>query len=466
MAPLSRPAAPGLAGLPHGELARKVVHMAVGLVAFAVVFLGPALSAIAALGALLMNLFVLPRLGGKALWRAEESARGMSIGIVLYPLSVLLLILAFWNRLEVAAAIWGILAFGDGMASVVGMAYGRRPLAWNPRKTWAGTIAFAAFGSLGAAVLLWWTVVHPFGDGGRPIDLGLVVIVAALTATFAAFLESLPQGLDDNIGVPLVSGLVLLGLLDSEGMTLDWAAIGSRAAIGVAINLLLALLALRARSVDRSGAIAGLLVGTAIFAALGWRGYLLLLVFFVFGTLATKLGYRRKATSGLAQERGGRRSARHALANTGVATAAAIFALITPHRELYLLAFAGAFATALADTLGSEIGQLWGRRTFLVTSLKPVPRGTDGAISLEGTLAGVLGAALVAGLGHLAGFYPAWGIAVVTVAAILGSLLESVALASLEKRGLLDNEAVNFLNTLIGALLAAALAVLVRGALA
>lgn len=453
---------PGLLGLPRGELARKIVHMGVGLIAFAVVFLGPLLSAGAAVTALLMNLFVLPRIGGKALWRAEESARGRSIGIVLYPLTVLLLILAFWSRLEVAAAIWGILAFGDGMASVVGMAYGRRALAWNPRKTWAGTIAFAVFGTLGAATLLWWTVVHPLGAGGRSIDLGFVILVAAITAIFAAFLESLPQGLDDNIGVPLVSGLVLFGLLESEGLVLDWTALMPQVAIGVGINLIFAVLAHRARSVDGSGAIAGFLVGSAIYAAIGWRGYLLLLAFFVFGTLATKLGYRRKAKSGLAQEKGGRRSARHALANAGVATFAAIFAFTTPHRELYLLAFAGAFATALADTLGSEIGQLWGRRTFLVTSLKPVSRGTEGAISLEGTLAGVIGAVVIASLGFVAGFYPLWGIGVVTLAAVLGSLLESVVGATLERRALLDNEAVNFLNTLIGALLAALLASLVR----
>lgn len=457
---MSRATPPGLRGLPPGELARKVVHMGVGLIAFAVVFLGPVWSAVAAASALAMNLFVLPRVGGKALWRAEESARGRSVGIILYPLTVLLLILAFWTRLEVAAGIWGILAFGDGMASVIGMAYGRRPLAWNPKKTWAGTIAFAVFGTLGAATLLWWTVVHPLGDGGRAIDLGFVILIAAITAVFAAFLESLPQGLDDNIGVPLVSGLVLFGLVESEGFVPDLAILLPRLGIGALINLAFAGLAYRARSVDRSGAVAGFLVGTAIFTALGWRGYLLLLAFFVFGTLATKLGYRRKAKSGLAQEKGGRRSARHALANAGVATCAAIFALTTPHRELYLLAFAGAFATALADTLGSEIGQLWGRRTFLVTSLKPVPRGTEGAISVEGTLAGVAGAAAIASFGFLAGFYPAWGVAVVTLAAVLGSLLESVVGATLERRALLDNEAVNFLNTLIGALLAVLFATL------
>src|SRR6185503_7894139 len=100
----------------------------------------------------------------------------------------------------------------------------------------------------------------------------------------------------------------------------------------------------------------------------------LLLAFFVIGSAATKLGYRRKEAARLAQENKGRRGARHALANAGVATAA-------------------------ADTSSSEIGQLLGRRTYLPTNFKPVPRGTEGAVSLEGTLAGILASLVIASLG-------------------------------------------------------------------
>lgn len=450
--------------LPARELARKVVHMGVGLVAFAVVFLGPLWSAVCAAGAVLVNVFVLPRLGGRRLWRAHEAERGQSLGIVLYPLAVLMLILVFWRHLEVAAGVWGILAFGDGMASVMGMGFGRRALPWNPAKSWVGMAAYWFFGTLGAATLVWWTVRNPLGETGREIDLGFVLAAAAITALVAALIESLPLGLDDNIRVPLIAGLVLFGLLSSEGRWagLDFEAIGTGAAIGAAINLVLALVAYRARSVSVSGALAGFVIGTTIYACLGWPGFALLMTFFVLGTAATKLGYERKAKAKLAQEGGGRRTVKHALANTGVAGAAAVFAWITPDGELYRLAFAGAFATALSDTLGSEIGQLWGRRTFLVTTLKPVPRGTEGAVSLEGTLAGVLGSLLVAALGFAGGFYPAWGIAAVVVAAFVGTTLESVIGATIERRGLLDNEAVNFLNTLIGALAAASIGLLIR----
>ncbi len=443
--------------LPRGELARKLVHMGVGLIAFSLRFLGPLWAAVLAAGALAFNLFLLPRLGGKKLWREHEREAGSSIGILLYPFTVLLLILVFWQRLEVAAAAWGILAFGDGMASVAGMALGREKLPWNPRKSWMGTLAYVVCGTLAAAVLLVWTAP----EQGRAYGWGFALAAALATAVLAAALESLPQGLDDNLGVPLLSGLFLLGLVLTQG---HWGAylaapgLGLRLLLAAVVNAALAGAAYALRTVNRSGVIAGFLVGFVIYAFLDWQGYLLLMAFFVIGSAATKLGYRKKEAAKLAQEDKGRRGARHALANAGVATACAVFAAMTDYPVLFALAFAGAFATAAADTASSEIGQLLGRRTYLVTTFRPVPRGTEGAVSLEGTLAGIFASLLIAALGAALGLFSWKGVPVVVFAAFVGTTFESIVGAALERRQLLDNEALNFLNTLVGALVAAAFA--------
>lgn len=444
---------PAPRGLTRREIARKLVHMGVGLIAFLVVFLGPAYSALAAIAALLSNLYLLPRLGGKYLWRGHEEERGLSLGIVLYPFSVLLLVLIFWNHLEVAAAVWGILAFGDGMASLAGRGLPGRPLPFNPRKSWTGTLAYFVFGTLGAAVLL----AHTLTYQGEPPRWLFWIAAGAAAAALAAAVEALPLGVDDNLSVPLLAAPFLYCLLQTESFWRspavgEWLA-ALPAAFGV--NLVFAVLAYLARSVDLSGVVAGTLLGTLIFASAGFEGWLLLLAFFVLGTAATKLGYQRKAAARLAQEKGGRRGARHAIANSGVAAACAFFAVATPHPQLFLAALAGAFATAAGDTMSSEIGQLWGRRTFLITTLRPVPRGTDGAVSVEGTLAGILASAAVAFLGAGLGLYPPAVALLVTAAAFLGTTLESLIGATLEQRGYFDNEAVNFLNTLCGALLAA-----------
>lgn len=451
-------AAPGLSGR---EIARKIVHMGVGGIAFAVVYIGPFYAMLCALAALLSNLFVLPRLGGKLLWRGDEVRQGISIGIVLYPFSVLLLILHYWNHIEVAVAIWGILAFGDGMASVVGRGLGGPRLPWNPRKTLSGSLAYFLFGGLGAAILL----VHTLGEQGEPVVGSWLLGVSLATALLGAAIESLPLGIDDNLSVPLLCAPVMYGLLQSQVFFAGDGLVSFfyTAALGFLINLVFAQLAYRLRSVDKSGAVVGTLLGTLIFASLGFSGWLLLLAFFVLGTGATKIGYARKAAAGLAQQKGGRRSARHAIANSGVAAVCAFFAASTPDTLLYLAAFAGAFATAAGDTMSSEIGQLWGRRTFLITTLKPVPRGTDGAISLEGTLAGLGASAAVAFLGAGLSFYSFPVAILITLAAFLGTMLESLVGATLEQRGWLDNEAVNFLNTLCGALLAAGFVALYLG---
>lgn len=441
-------------GLSTAQCLRKMIHMAVGLGAFALPVVGPLASALALLAAVLVNLFVLPRFGGRWLWRADEKACGISVGMVFYPLTVLCLVVVFRQRLEVAAVAWAILALGDGMATVVGETFGRRRLPWNVHKTWAGSVAFWLFGTLGASLTLGWVISYQ----GRQMSWAFLVAVAGLAALFAAFLESQPQKIDDNLSVPMLSGLVLLGLLQGEDAwsNAEPRQLAASVALAVAVNAALAFVGLRLAAIDRTGALAGLVVGTAIFSSLGWRAFLVLFSFVALGTAATRLGFRRKVEAMLAQEHGGRRGARHALANTLVAAWAAVFAATTPHGYLYLPAFVAAFATATGDTLSSEIGQLWGRRAFLITTFEEVPRGTNGAISVVGTLAGLGGSTGIAVLGYVLGFYPAKGIAVVTVAAFVGTTLDSLLGATLERRGWLDNQGVNFLNTLGGALTAAA----------
>ncbi len=236
-------------GLSGAELLRKLIHMAVGLGAFLVVLLGPLYSAALAFSLLLFNLFVLPRFGGRRLWRQRDSQRGIAVGIVLYPLVLLILILVFWHHLEVAAAAWAILAFGDGMAAIAGCVWRPgTPLPWNPAKSWPGLIAFWIFGTLGAAAALWWTRWHL----GTPVEPSFLIVASSLTALVAGWIESQPLKLDDNLTVPLLSAGLLAGLLQSEAY---WLAAGPRgllaaAGTGIAIVLVLAVLAYLARCYD------------------------------------------------------------------------------------------------------------------------------------------------------------------------------------------------------------------------
>ena len=432
------------------ELKRKLLHIAVGGFAFLLRDLHWREAALLAIAAFGFNWQVLPRLGGRGMWREPEHGAGYPLGILLYPLSVLGLVLVFRDDLWMAAAIWGVLALGDGMASILGQALGGPRLPWNPRKGWVGFSAFVVFATIGAGLLAAWTLRLPLGAWASPKVLAMV----APLAVACALVESMSTALDDNLTVP-VAGACLLPLLAmaEPGLLLSDPGFGPRLAVGLGINAAIAALAWKARFIDGPGAVSAIVIGTLITAALGLAGLAVMVAFFVVGSVATRLGYRVKAARGIAQEKGGARGWRSAWANGGVAAVLALMAGFTDDeaRALFVLAYAAAVATAAADTCSSEIGKAYGRRTFLITTFRPAPPGTEGAISLEGTAAGLAAAAIVAGVGAATGLYALpWALAI-AAGGLLGSLAESVIGTVAESRGWLDNDLLNALNTAIGA---------------
>jgi uncharacterized protein (TIGR00297 family) len=117
------------------------------------------------------------------------------------------------------------------------------------------------------------------------------------------------------------------------------------------------------------------------------------------------------------------------------------------------------FSTKLSDTCASEVGKAYGKSTFLITTLQPVPRGTEGAVSLEGTLAGAIASVAIALVGWGVGLIELLGVLWCVLAAFIATNLESVIGATLQsKYAWLTNELVNILNTLIGAIAAIFLA--------
>jgi uncharacterized protein (TIGR00297 family) len=126
--------------------------------------------------------------------------------------------------------------------------------------------------------------------------------------------------------------------------------------------------------------------------------------------------------------------------------------------SLFVLGFVASLATKLADTFASEIGKAYGKTCFLITTLERVEPGTEGAVSLEGTLASVVGGFALSLYGYLVGLLASpESVAVSTFAAFVATNVESVLGATLqEKEGLewISNEVINFFNTLIGAVIA------------
>jgi uncharacterized protein (TIGR00297 family) len=226
-------------------------------------------------------------------------------------------------------------------------------------------------------------------------------------------------------------------------MSISWGAVLTSFVVSGAF----ALLARQLRGVTRSGGLAGAGICFVLYASAGARAFLILVLLFSLTWMATRAGYRRKQSLGTAENREGRRASQ-VLANLGAAAVCAIFFRLSGDSRL-LLAFVSALSEAGADTVSSEIGQSRSQTAIMITSWKSVPSGTDGGVSLWGTLAGVLAAALIAVCASAVVLTPWHLIYVPVVAAVGGMIADSFLGAMLEQRGWLNNDAVNFLSTCV-----------------
>ena len=230
-------------------------------------------------------------------------------------------------------------------------------------------------------------------------------------------------------------------------------------AVALLLNALLIALAQRLPLLTRAGWVHAGILGTLLWGSLGARGWLAVVAYLALGSLVTRLGFATKQAGGLAEGRGGRRGPENVWGSALVGTVLALVACRAPLERVpwLLAAFAASFAAKLGDTFGSEVGKRWGRRAVLITTLRPVPPGTEGAISLEGTLASLLGSGLMALVMLLLGLIQGpWRWLAVTAIGLAATLIESLIGATLQRRwpAAFTNERVNALQTLLAALLA------------
>jgi uncharacterized protein (TIGR00297 family) len=210
-------------------------------------------------------------------------------------------------------------------------------------------------------------------------------------------------------------------------------------------------------------ALTGGICALLVFAGAGFTGVLMMTAFFVAGTAATSWRLKDKQKLKTADRDHAGRKASQVLANVGVAAAAGALALSLPppqYAPLWALAIAACFSSATADTMASELGTVYGRHYYNIMTGKPDQRGLDGVVSLEGTLIGILGSLMIA-LIYASGFGWSWEVAILVLAGTAGNLADSILGAVLERKGLLKNDAVNFLSTLVAVAVALFLKVLI-----
>lgn len=228
--------------------------------------------------------------------------------------------------------------------------------------------------------------------------------------------------------------------------------------LGVIINSLLMIIAFISpkKLLTVAGYFHAWLLGVLVWGTLQWQGYAVVMVYFLVGSAVTRIGMAQKEAAGIAEKRSGMRGPENVWGSALIATLCALGTLLVnaPWQELLILGYVASFSTKLSDTTASEVGKAYGKRTFLITTLKPVPPGTEGAVSLEGTLAGLVASGFIALLAWGIGLISLIGVIWCIVAAFVATNLESLIGATLQdKWQWMTNEVVNIINTLIGAII-------------
>ncbi len=361
--------------------------------------------------------------------RAAPRFGGRLFGASAFPAALSLLLYFFPGKPETVATAWIVAVAGEAGGLLV-------------RRFRPGVVPFAAAHALMAGAAL---AAAALLSAGRDLFVFPAWSALLLPVAAAAVTRSLPLRID--LRLPSLLAVGLLAGLSSGGEPPGAAWIAMRAVWALPAIAVAALAGVRTGAFDRRGALAGSFFSLSVLTAFGPGGALILLLFVAAGSAPPRL-FRRAARA--------KRTGRHAAANLALpAFAGAVY--LQSLEPLAVAAFCGAVAAMLADTISGEVGIPFGGTPRLILTGRAVPPGTDGAVSLAGSAAGVVGALAVGVAAWGGGLIGAGGVVAVTVAGMAGSVADSMLGASLERAGILGNGDVNYLGALAGALTAAAM---------
>jgi uncharacterized protein (TIGR00297 family) len=449
-----------------GEGSRKLIHIGVSnsWIIIMIFFDNVWLACIPPVIFILLNYISYKKDLIKSMERSEKD----SLGTVYYPISLLIMVLVtFWLHMTYLGAIGIlILGYGDGLAGIIGKKYGKRKL--YLKKTFEGTTAMFVASLIVALVVL--SIFTP----------SIAIAGSLLIATAATAIELYTPRDLDNLSVPIGSAATYYGLI----------IIGSSAVttllIALALNLVIALVAYKRKSLDLSGVITALIVGILIYMFAGATIWLILMLFFISSSFITHLknSHKAKLSSEYIKSK---RNYKQVLASGLMPTIFSIIYYFTRF-DVILLAAVSTIAISCADTWASELGILNKGKTVLITTFKPVKKGESGGVSLYGTTMSAVGSLLIAATfiiskllcSNISTTSAIFILVSVTMIGLAGSIIDSLLGASLQAKhldsrtnlvtesrksngkinqkisglGFMTNEMVNFTSSIIGGVVA------------
>lgn len=361
----------------------------------------------------------------KGFFSAIEREKENTLGTVWYAVSLFLLCLVGYSLNMPWIAACGMLGmgYGDGLGALVGKHWGKLHFPnIHSSKSLEGTFTVMLFSGLTV-----WFVCEIYVPNLTP-NFALHAALACSVPAAAIELFT-PCGID-NLTLPLGISLIVFLLAQYP---LIWPTL-----ICLSIELLILILAYYAQAITLWAFQIAALLGILLFIFSGWLGFAALILFFLLGSMVSRVGKVRKADAYALHEHQGPRSVAQVVANGLPALIFATFYYITNFDSFLLVVFV-CLAAATSDTFSSEIGMLSKKEPVSILTLKPIQRGISGGITLLGLLGGTLGAFIIS----LFAFpnFGIKGVLVVTVAGVASSIVDSILGAAFQAKYQLQNEA-------------------------
>jgi len=354
----------------------------------------------------------------KGIFSAIERDEDNTLGTVWYAISLFLLCLVGYSLDMPWIAACGMLAmgYGDGLGALVGKHWGKlRFSSTRPQKSLEGMLIVMLFSGLAVGIVCAIYVPN--------LTPHFALRAALACAVPAGVIELFtPRGID-NLTLPLSVSLIVFLLARYPSLWSVFACLG--------IELLILIMAYYLRAITSGALLVAALLGVTLFIFGGWISFAMLVFFFLLGSMASRIGTRKKAKAHALHERQGARTIAQVVANGLPSLIFAMLYYITS-LESCLLAVLACFAAATADTFSSEIGMLSRKEPVSILTLKPLQPGLSGGITLLGLMGAAIGALTVS-----ISAIPTFGIGgmiVVIITGVLGSVLDSVLGAAFQAK--------------------------------